>query len=141
MATVHDIAHYILKQKGSMTAMKLQKLVYYSQAWALVWDDAPLFEEEIQAWANGPVVPELYQRHRGMFMLNLKKDIKPHLDENQRDTVDKVLDFYAPMTSQQLSDLTHSERPWLDARAGLADGERGERVISLASMAEFYSSL
>ncbi|WP_307850044.1 MULTISPECIES: type II toxin-antitoxin system antitoxin SocA domain-containing protein [unclassified Saccharopolyspora] len=42
-----------------MTAMKLQKLVYYSQAWHLVWDERPLFDEPVQAWANGPVVPDL----------------------------------------------------------------------------------
>ena len=51
---VFDVAAYILEQKGSMTTMKLQKLVYYSQAWSLVWDEKPLFEEAIEAWANGP---------------------------------------------------------------------------------------
>ena len=51
---VLDIAAYILCKQGAMTAMKLQKLVYYSQAWSLVWDDKPLFRERIEAWANGP---------------------------------------------------------------------------------------
>ena len=50
-----------------MSAMKLQKLIYYSQAWSLVWDDEPLFPERIEAWINGPVVPELYERHKGEF--------------------------------------------------------------------------
>ena len=57
MATAHDVAAYILQKKGEMTAMKLQKLVYYSQAWSVVWDERPLFHEKIEAWANGPVVP------------------------------------------------------------------------------------
>jgi uncharacterized phage-associated protein len=57
MVSVDDVAAYILEQRGPMSAMKLQKLVYYSQAWSLVWEDRPLFREEIQAWASGPVVP------------------------------------------------------------------------------------
>src|SRR5680860_1872649 len=58
MASVLDVAEYILKETGSMTTMKLQKLVYYSQAWSLVWDEKPLFGEPIEAWANdGPVRP------------------------------------------------------------------------------------
>ena len=56
MVTVFDVVRFILEQKGSTTAMKLQKLVYYCQAWSLVWDEQPLFKERIEAWVNGPVV-------------------------------------------------------------------------------------
>jgi uncharacterized phage-associated protein len=59
MASAHDVAAYILSRQGRMTAMKLQKLVYYSQAWSVVWDERPLFPEKIEAWANGPVVRDL----------------------------------------------------------------------------------
>ncbi len=66
---VIDVADYILLQHGAMSAMKLQKLIYYSQAWHLVWEDKALFDEEIEAWANGPVVPILHSMHRGHFKL------------------------------------------------------------------------
>lgn len=62
-----DVAEYILASHGEMTAMKLHKLCYYAQAWHLAWDGAALFEEESQAWANGPVVPALFEAHRGVF--------------------------------------------------------------------------
>ncbi len=48
--SVQDVAAYIIERHGRMSSMKLQKLVYYSQAWHLVWDDEPLFPERIQAW-------------------------------------------------------------------------------------------
>ncbi|HCU23588.1 MAG TPA: hypothetical protein DF383_01115, partial [Deltaproteobacteria bacterium] len=70
MTSVHDVATYILKKTGPITAMKLQKLVYYSQAWSLVWDEKPLFKEKIEAWTNGPVVPALYRLHRGKFEIS-----------------------------------------------------------------------
>lgn len=142
MATVHDVAAYILKKQGPLSAMKLQKLVYYSQAWSLVWDDAPLFRERIEAWANGPVVAALYQKHRKQFLLTDWSYGDPDaLKPKQRETVDAVLKFYGDKSPQWLSDLTHIERPWREARAGVAPGERSANEITLASMAEYYSSL
>lgn len=142
MATVHDVAAYILKKQRSMTAMKLQKLIYYCQAWSLVWDEKPLFSEKIQAWANGPVVPDLYARHRGQYSVgswshgNCKR-----LSDEQRETIDAVLGYYGDKSSQWLSDLTHREDPWLHARKGLPPGARGSKVITHASMAEYYDAL
>jgi uncharacterized phage-associated protein len=142
VANVHDVAAYILKLRSPMTAMKLQKLVYYCQAWSLVWDDAPIFAERIEAWANGPVVRELYERHRGMFVVKQLSWGNPDaLTPAERDTVDAVMQFYGDKPSQWLSDLTHQEPPWRDARKGYAPGTNCDREITQASMAEFYSSL
>lgn len=142
MASAHDVAAYILQKRGEMTAMKLQKLVYYAQAWALVWDEEPLFKERIEAWANGPVVPALYDRHRGLFKVSSWKDGDPdRLTPAHKKTIDAVLKYYGSRTSQWLSDLTHREEPWLEARQGLGLGERGSAVISHASMAEYYGGL
>jgi uncharacterized phage-associated protein len=143
MAKAIDVAEYILKKRGSMTAMKMQKLVYYSQAWSLVWDEKPLFQDRIQAWANGPVAPALYYHHRGRF------DVSPGtipgdseaLTAQERATVDGVLSYYGDMSAQALSDLTHSEQPWKAAREGLAPTERGEKEITTEAMAEYYGSL
>jgi uncharacterized phage-associated protein len=140
--SAHDVAAYIVKKHGALSAMKLEKLVYYSQAWSVVWDEAPLFPERIEAWANGPVVPELYDVHRGQFVVkSWPKGDPDRLSQDQRDTVDAVLKFYGDRSAQWLSDLTHSERPWRDARKGMDDGERGNREITLASLEEYYSSL
>ena len=140
MASVHDVAAYILDKSGMMTAMKLQKLVYYSQAWSLVWDDAPLFRERIEAWTNGPVVPALYDKHRGQLQVRSWSSGDPTaLTRTQRETVDAVLKFYGKRSSQWLSDLTHREAPWVKARIGVAAGERGRKEISHASMVEYYS--
>lgn len=143
MATVSavDVAEYILERKGSMTAMKLQKLVYYGQAWSLVWDEAPLFPETVEAWANGPVIRSLWEAHRGQFTVSKICGDAPRLNATQRETVDAVLKFYGDKSSQWLSDLTHDEAPWREARAGLPDGVRGNREITMAAMAEYYSSL
>lgn len=142
MASAHDVAAYIIQKRGSMTAMKFQKLVYYSQAWSLVWTERPLFDDRIEAWANGPVVPVLYREHRGMFNISQwPKGDPSRLTFDEQDSIDKVLDFYGDKSSQWLSDLTHREDPWIAARSGCSDGEQCTAEISQASMAEYYGSL
>lgn len=143
--TAFDVARYILEKKGPMSAMKLQKLVYYSQAWSLVWDDEPLFGNRIEAWANGPVVRGLYNVHRGKFEVN-SSDFQAaprgsDLNQSQKETIDTVLDAYGRKSAQWLSDQTHSEAPWIMARKGLSDADRGDHEIPLVSMAEYYGQL
>ena len=140
--TVFDVAAFILSVKRPITAMKLQKLVYYCQAWSLVWDEQPLFQEKIEAWANGPVVRELYDVHKGMYEISSLPHGNPdNLTASQKETVIAVLDYYGGKSSQWLSDLTHMEDPWKNARAGLPEGSRSQREITPASMEEYYVSL
>ena len=142
MVRVVDVAAYILQQKGHMTTWKLQKLVYYSQAWSLVWDDDALFPEEIEAWANGPVVRELYNAHRGRYRVSqLAAGNADALSVDQRDTVDAVLGFYGDKPPQWLSDLTHMEEPWKSARINVPGGARGNTIIHKEDLAEYYGSL
>jgi uncharacterized phage-associated protein len=143
--SVLDVAAYIVSKQTKeypLTAWKLQKLVYYSQAWALVWNEQPLFKEPILAWANGPVVKKLYEQHKGLFHVpKLSQGHPQNLSDKQKDVVDRVLKAYGDKTAQWLSDLTHTEQPWIEARTGLKPGERGEVVINLATMYEYYSSI
>ncbi len=142
--TVFEVAKYILQKQGPTSAMKLQKLVYYSQAWSLVWDEKPLFNESIEAWVNGPVVRELYDFHKGSFNLN-EEDFKDYstecLSETQKESIDTVLKAYGSKSAQWLSDQTHSEKPWIEARKGLSENERGNNQITHFSLAEYYGSL
>lgn len=145
MVNVFDTAKYILEKSGPLSTMKLQKLCYYSQAWALVWDDDALFPEEFEAWANGPVCRELYDFHAGQYKISAQNIPLSKqggiLTENQKDTIDRVLEFYGKKDAQWLSTLTHMEAPWQEARKGYAPGARCNVVISKASMAEYYGSL
>jgi uncharacterized phage-associated protein len=63
------------------------------------------------------------------------------LSKDQRETVDAVLTFYGHRRAQWLSDLTHREAPWRDARRGLDDGDRSNREITPDALAEYYGGL
>ncbi len=138
-----DVADYILKKTGTLSAMKLQKLVYYSQVWALVWTDKPLFTDQIEAWVDGPVIRALYSKHRGHFSLGkgFFGGEPERLSAEQKGVVENVLRFYGEKDAQWLSSLTHMEDPWKNARVGMSPGERGDSVITHESMMSYYSSL
>lgn len=142
--TVQDAAEYILRLLGEVSTWKLQKLCYYAQAWSLVWDREPLFKEDIEAWANGPVVPALYKHHRGQFRVSATPNGEPdNLNHDQRETIDAVLRDYGGFSAAALSGLSHRETPWSKTRstARLRPGERGRAVISHELMADYYGGI
>lgn len=143
MANVFDTAKYILTKTGEITTMKLQKLCYYSQAWSLVWDEKPLFDEEFEAWANGPVCRELFDLTKGKYTVSAKDEtgnIK-NLSENQKDSINTVLEHYGDKSAKWLSDLSHLEDPWKNARKGIPDGVGSSNIIRKDDMAFYYSGL
>lgn len=143
MANIFDVAKYILHKKGVMSTMKLQKLCYYSQAWSLVWDDKELFAEDFHAWANGPVCKELFALTKGQYSVcesDEPGDISA-LNENEIETIDSVLNYYASHDAQWLSNLTHMEDPWNEARVGIPNGVGCDNIITKESMARYYGSL
>lgn len=144
MANVMNVAAYVVNKCGTITTMKLQKLVYYCQAWSLAWDDKPLFNEDFEAWANGPVCPELFHFHKGKFEVT-REDFEEYqnytFSEEQIDTLDAVLRDLKDKTPQWLSDLTHSEKPWQDARKGYAPGEYCSNVIEKEAMQQYYGGI
>lgn len=137
-----DVAAYILEKKGSLTGFQLQKLLYYCQAWNLVFVGDPLFEDQIEAWEHGPVVPSVSRLHQHAYWVNRR-----HIaDADSRNIpladqclIDAVLDSYGDLSGDQLEQLTHSEAPWRDAFNGSTYYQ--SQVIAPETMREYYAAL
>lgn len=143
MSNVLEVASYALKQLNSASTMKLQKIVYYSQAYHLVQFDEPLFPERIEAWVNGPVAPDLYKEHAHEFVISdgfFGRVPEESLGEAQKGVIDLVVEKLGGMTGKALSELTHSEAPWKDARGGIAPQEPSNAEITQKAIRDFYSS-
>lgn len=145
--TSNDIANWFLcnidRDAGdSITHLKLQKMVYYAQAWALALLDRPLFDEDFQAWAHGPVAPSLFNRFRGSSWdaLPLPGEC-PVLDSDSEDLLQEVLGIYGDLSGKHLERLTHKEDPWLDARGDLPPEAYSNAAITKDAMATFYQGL
>lgn len=141
MCKAVDVASYILQEKGRLTGYQLQKLLYYSQAWCLVTQGRPLFEEEILAWQHGPVVYEVFREHARKKSI-VSRDVTGNADRltpEDRVVVDAVLDGYGSLTGDELEALSHSESPW----ASVFDhgSSASSPVVSTDSMFDYYSRI
>jgi uncharacterized phage-associated protein len=140
MAHVFDVARYILEKQGPVTTLKLQKLVYYAQVWAIA-NGEPLFNASTKAWAQGPVVPELWHEYKGLHRITAEDVTKrgPGLTDQQRAHIDSVLAYYGGLPPKYLSSLTHFERPWRDTRAGGEQQGQTSPAISVDAIRAFYA--
>ncbi len=146
MANVFNVARYILNKLGPISTWKLQKLCYYSQAWSLAWTGQPLFQEDFEAWSNGPVCYELFRAHKGRFIVSLEDiserfENSPPLTSEQENTIDSVLNDYGNMEPYELREQTHEESPWKEAWGDLPFGSKCQNVISKAAIGAYYGSL
>jgi uncharacterized phage-associated protein len=135
MTTVFDVAEHILAKYSSSSAIKLQKLVYYSQAWSLASNGTALFPEPIIAYQYGPLCTTLWETHRGQKTVHagdFAERADGQLSTSQRSVIDAVLAKYGAMSMTALVDRTHREQPWIEASK--LGGE-----ITPESMKAYYS--
>ena len=151
MYTPNQIADYIIFKLNSdeqtmLSNLKLQKLLYYSQAWHLAFTDTKLFDGKFQAWVHGPVNRQVYERFKDTKFLyspiNLSDINEPDfikaIDENAAAHISSVLDVYAPFSATDLEIMTHREEPWVRARHGYSPTERCDVEIDETIMREYY---
>jgi len=141
MHSAFDVAQYFLAQTSEdagdlVSNLKLQKLVYYAQGFSLALHGSPLFEEPIEAWLHGPVVPTLYQRYKSFGSGHI-----PHpegfdlscFSPPERELLDEVYEFYGQYSAWRLRQLTHDEMPWKESfQSG------SNQVISQSLMTRFF---
>lgn len=151
MVSIHDVASYILhhltqKWEGveSVQPNKMQALLYYSQAWSLAWRDEPLFNEPLEAWYYGPGNPDFYNHYKAQGQTALTQwpwGSASHLNDEERDVVERMLEFYADKDMQELFEILCEEEPFQMAYAQLEHSETGSVVIDLDTMQEYYEEL
>lgn len=152
----HIVTHYLNEKGDTVSPKKLQKLLYYVEAWNLVHLNDPLLFEDFQAWVHGPVLPSLYHELKEHKFNDLRvvadefdtpNDLivsiikKNKITSDQLDLIHTVLDKYGSLNSLQLELLTHSEKPWVEAREGIPPHEPCKNIIHKAKMKEYYSTL
>lgn len=164
MRNINDIARYVglsLLSKGlTVSPLKLQKMLYYTQSWYMVFfgRSNTLFAEAPQAWVNGPVYPNVYGEYRakvaGMCDHLRVEDFgtsdasatltelvsRMALSADEVELFDSIVTLYGSKTQNQLILLTHSERPWVEAREGIAPYQRSTQELSFDTMHDYYKA-
>lgn len=146
MASALNVANYFLNRVDRdagdvITNLKLLKLVYYAQAWSMVFRGQPLFDEKVQAWVNGPATYSVWKEYERYEKNSIPE--KPVLPEDafqadELDVLNIVWDVYGELSASKLWKLSHSEDPWVNARQGLGSNEPSQNLISLEDMRRYY---
>lgn len=146
-----ELANYILKHSGPMSHLKVQKLLFYCQAYHLVmFDGAPLFSEDFQAWVHGPVCATVFHslKERSILFNDMKYDETVDIDPDpaiqsltsgQKELIDEIIGQLKHWTDLELESATHRENPWRHARKGYDTAQKCTVVISKDSMRSYYS--
>ena len=109
------------EEDRTVTPMQVIKLAYIAHGWCLALNDVPLFNDQVQAWKFGPVLPELYHALKMYGNGPVEKPIWPagelqdpgEGDRSLRALIRRVWDEYKECSAWQLSELTHREgTPW-----------------------------
>lgn len=159
---IQDVATYcglvLLKEGMTVSPLKLQKMLYYIQAWMMVFFDRQLlFDDKPQAWVNGPVYPTVFDRFRaiGRYDMMSKGDFvqegtltegiellekKFDLTERQLEVLHRLIAIYGAKNQDQLVFMTHCEDPWSIARGDLGLFENSENPISFDTMYSYYKA-
>jgi len=146
------ITHYLNSFWDWVSLKRVQKLLYYMEAWHLVnFNGEPLFQEDFEAWIHGPVIPEVRKKYKGKNMNNIKT-INNENSENQistyitqHDLQDKesfiyaVLEEYAGYSAFELECMTHNETPWIQARGTCSTFQKCTTIISKENMYQYYT--
>jgi uncharacterized phage-associated protein len=140
------IADYILcecRERGELlTNLKLQKLLYYAQAWHLAAKGEELFQEDFQAWIHGPVLLSQYHRFKDFKWKQIDVELaKPAIDQEISPFLDEIINVFGSEAAVALEIMTHRELPWKEARGDLAPHEPCNNWISKQTMANYYKSL
>lgn len=150
MTTIDDACDYIISktEQDGLSLLKLQKLLYYCQAWFLAFGKGRLFDGKFQAWVHGPVNRQIYDRFKDSKLLyssvsadDIRRDFSyNNLTSDEKSQIDAILSVYAAYTGDQLESMAHQEEPWIAARGSLSLHERCENEIDEAIMERYYKS-
>jgi uncharacterized phage-associated protein len=143
-----DIARYILlvayESGDVVTNLKLQKLLYYAQAWYMVHHKGrKLFSDDIEAWRFGPVIKDIYDLYKKFSRSPIDEQVNEKdftcLELDDRKFMDEFLDEFMDYSALSLVNMIHNEIPWKEAFDG--NDPMASTVISTNSMYDYYSKL
>lgn len=89
---------------------RLNKYLHLAQNLFLAKTGNPLFSEDLYAYDNGAVVPEVQER----YSVLLSRKTAPDLPEYICDFLDRIYAAFENATLDELIELSHEDNEWID---------------------------
>jgi uncharacterized phage-associated protein len=125
------------KISEGVTNMKLQKLLYFAQAAHLAVYGEPLFNDEIQAWKFGPVVPNVYRFYKVKGDQLLRNEDDFYCDPQLEGFLKDVWKIFGKYSAYELANISHKHDPYKD----VYDPEERGTVINQGTMRDYYKKM
>jgi uncharacterized phage-associated protein len=137
-----DVSKYVIEYehaKGrSISNLRLQKLLYFIQAEFLVNKKKPCFDDAIEAWTFGPVIPSVYHTYKFFGSSDIfqeEKEFRNLITDSDQNTINQILDSCAKYHTARLVSFTHQQAPWIDAYKFYKDS-----VIAPQAIQQFFAA-
>lgn len=155
---VLDVCRHVIKysndQDYGISNLKLQKILYFIQAYFLISElGEPCFIEKIEAWDFGPVVPVAYREYKqfgsgdiptpthiidyneeNIWDSKLIKYVDDVISDGDMVSINGVIDHFSDYSATDLVTLTHNQSPWIDAYIPHMNNE-----ITIEAIKEYFS--
>ncbi len=141
---IEVVADYLLSKCGGITPLSLQKALYYAQGFCYAFYGKFLFNEDCEAWVHGPVYPKIYRQYRDYCFDSIESDDGVDasvLSGEEQLLLDSIINHVCCYSGKTLEAFTHTEKPWILARAGLPLDAPSNRLITKESIGEFFASV
>lgn len=150
------VINYSNEHDYGISNLKLQKVLYFIQAYFLInkKDHTPCFDEKIEAWDFGPIVPEAYREYKqygngdiptvksyllfdnGNIWNSKRVEYKDNIiSPDDKKLINKVIDKFSNYSATDLVSLTHRQSPWIDAYIPCQNNE-----ITIESIRRYFDN-
>ena len=141
---INRVINYILDCCGDITPLALQKSLYYVQGFYYAFNNEFLFEEDCQAWAHGPVYPEVYfkYKHYKFDPIESKIEVSDTIfTSSELIIMENVVKHFCCYSGKVLEKFTHSEYPWLETRGEIPELESSTEVIKKEYIGKYFKDV
>jgi len=141
---IESAVRYLLMQTSEITPLALQKLLYFSQGFQKAFANMFIFEEDCEAWINGPVYRKVYDKYKNHGYNPIEEELSYeniNLSEDEKELLDHIVLYFGRYSGKVLENMTHSEEPWRVSRCGLKDCEISNRIIDKREIGSYFISV
>lgn len=141
---IEVVTRYMLAKAVEITPLALQKLLYFAQAFFKALYNETLFLDDCQAWAHGPVYPDIYFQYKDFGYNPIEKSLPEEesdfseLTTRELNFLDAIVDVFGRYSGPVLGEITHNEQPWIEARGSLLPHDRSVTVISRDTIDAYF---
>lgn len=141
---INRVINYILNRCGDITPLALQKSLYYVQGFYYAFNNKFLFEEDCQAWAHGPVYPEVYFKYKHFKFDPIESKIEVSdtiFTSSELIIIENVIKHFCCYSGKVLEKFTHSEYPWLQTRGNIPELKSSTEIIKKEYIGKYFKDV